>query len=59
MNVPQDMFGVADSELTTILLDDRERKFIVGTADGSVNVHSYLNGVRMKESEVRTNTRHR
>ncbi|GBG30360.1 WD repeat-containing protein 5-like [Hondaea fermentalgiana] len=50
--VEQDMFSLAKTELTSLLLDDRERKFIVGHAAGHVLVHSYLNGVKMKKTEI-------
>lgn len=50
--VGEDMFNLSSSELTKLVLDDRERKFIVGHATGQIHVHSYLNGVKMKQTEI-------
>ena len=49
--IREEMFNVAEGELLTVLLDDRRRKFIVGTSEGTVDIHNFLNGVRMKRTD--------
>lgn len=39
---------VAESDITSVCLDDRQRKFIAGEANGSVRVYNYANGAVMK-----------
>jgi len=49
--IEEDMYNVSGSDMTKLILDDRQRKFIVGSADGKVRVHSFPSGVKMKEIE--------
>jgi WD40 repeat protein len=47
---------VTNSEITCCCLDDRKRKFILGTSTGEILVYNYLNGVFMKDGPQHTNT---
>ena len=42
---------VTQAPIISLCLDDRQRKFFVGDANGRVTCHNYLNGVEMKEFE--------
>lgn len=39
---------LCDNDMTTLELDDRERKFLVGDAGGTIKVFDYVNGAEMK-----------
>ena len=39
---------IANSDITAMCLDDRKRKFLLGTHDGSIRVYNCANGVEMK-----------
>ena len=39
---------LTESDITSVCLDDRQRKFIAGEANGSVRVYNYANGAVMK-----------
>ena len=41
--------NLSDTDITTLCLDDRERKFIIGDHEGNIRVYGYMNGVEMKE----------
>ena len=43
-----EFYEIVPHEITSVCLDHRQRKFIVGTAGGQVQVHNYLNGAPMK-----------
>ena len=40
--------NLTGSDLTSLILDDRERKFIVGDHAGCIRVYDYMNGAEMK-----------
>jgi WD40 repeat protein len=42
---------VTRAPIISLCLDDRQRKFFVGDANGRITCHNYLNGVEMKEFE--------
>lgn len=42
---------VSEGVISSLCLDDRERKLILGTDSGEVKVFEYLNGAKMKELE--------
>ena len=41
--------NITDSDITAACLDDRRRKFFVGTAEGRMSCHNYTNGALMKK----------
>jgi len=41
--------NITSSDITAACLDDRERKFILGQASGTVTVYNYQNGTIMKQ----------
>ena len=48
--VCNEFFNITKDEITAVCLDDRKRKFIVGTTGGDICVHNYLNGAPMKKA---------
>ena len=42
-------YNITDSDITAACLDDRRRKFFVGTAEGRMSCHNYANGALMKK----------
>ena len=43
---------IAPHDITAICLDDRKRKFFLGTSKGHVSCHNYANGAKMKRFQV-------
>ena len=39
-----EFYDVSKHDITSVCLDDRKRKFIIGDTNGVVSVHNYLNG---------------
>jgi WD40 repeat protein len=46
--------GIMTSDITAVCLDDRERKFIAGDANGHIRVFNYANGAMMKQLQSHT-----
>ena len=52
-HLTQTFRDLSEKGITTICLDDRERKFILGDFDGEIKVYDYLSGVYMKKCNYR------
>lgn len=48
-----EFYDVVPHEITSLCLDHRQRKFILGTSAGYVQVHNYLNGAPMKRCDFK------
>ena len=48
-NIKVEYNNIVNSDVTAACLDDRQRKFIIGTVTGSIGVYNYSNGALMKK----------
>jgi WD40 repeat protein len=52
-NLTQTFRDLSEKGVTTMCLDDRERKFLLGDYEGNIKIYDYLSGVYMKKCNYR------
>ena len=49
----QDFFSLAESTITALTVDDRQRKLVLGTQGGCITVYNFVNGAVMKTANAK------